>query len=112
MLEMFKGHRLSTLFQVQPFERATTDSGSVNQSNESGMGLGLAKVERTVRHSRSGQRIGRVKFEGVSWQALCLQDVPCMPGTLVEVKCRYKNTLIVDLPFCGLIIRQRQLLEH
>lgn len=98
MLKLFRGRQLFTLFKVWPFRIEPTNSRSVGRGNESEMGLGLARVERTVRHSRSGQKIGRVKFEGVSWQALCIQDVPCMPGTMVAVRCRHRNTLIVDLP--------------
>lgn len=93
MLQLFRKNRFST-----PFKTDLSGSNAVSRDNGAIMGLGLAKVERTVRHSRSGQTIGRVKVEGVSWQALCVQDIPCLPGTLVVVKYRHGNTLIVDVP--------------
>lgn len=94
MLQLFRKNLFTT-----PFKTDMTDSNVVSRGNETIMGLGLAKVERTVRHSRGGQTIGRVRFEGgISWQALCIRSVPCLPGTLVVVKHRHGNTLIVDLP--------------
>ena len=55
----------------------------------------LATVERTVSHRRVGQ-IGRVLFQGVSWQARCIRDLTCPPGFLVRVLYRKGNTLMVD----------------
>lgn len=54
-----------------------------------------AKVVRTVSYRQIG-KIGRVSFQGVSWPALCIQESIYSPGTLVKVRYRRGNTLIVD----------------
>jgi membrane protein implicated in regulation of membrane protease activity len=80
-------------FKQQSVEKTPTKSiGSIPLVP---MELNLAEVERTVKRSRVGT-IGRVVFQGVSWQAQCIQDCDYAPGTLVKVLYRRGNTLIVD----------------
>lgn len=98
MLSLFRKSQSNRRLEIASVNTRVTSKAHTSQRDELGMGLGLAKVESTVRHSRGEQTIGRVKFEGVSWQALCIRDVACMPGTLVSVKYRHGITLIVDLP--------------
>lgn len=80
-------------FNQQPAEK--TQKESIGTIPGVPMDLDLAEVERTVKRSRVGT-IGRVIYQGVSWQAQCIQDLAYAPGTLVKVLYRRGNTLIVD----------------
>lgn len=50
----------------------------------------------TVKHTISQNEFGRVSFQGVSWRAVCHEDVICSPGTSVRVLYRQGNTLVVE----------------
>ena len=80
-------------FNQNPVEK--TQEKAMDAIPEVPMDLNLAEVERTVKRSRVGT-VGRVIFQGVSWQAQCIQDIAYKPGTLVKVLYRRGNTLIVD----------------
>lgn len=80
-------------FNQQPVEK--TQENAIGAIPEVPMELNLAEVERTVKRSRVGT-VGRVVFQGVSWQAQCIQGIAYTPGTLVKVLYRRGNTLIVD----------------
>lgn len=51
-----------------------------------------ARVERTVSH----HKFGRVVFQGVSWQAKCIQNRHYLPGVQVKVMYQQDNSLWVD----------------
>ena len=83
--------------QINNRSRKQVDSTLGNHIPELHTQPDLAKVERTVSGNLSEQ-IGRVKFQGVSWQAACDQGLSHKPGTLVRVLYRNGNTLIVATP--------------